>query len=78
VKDAEEAIKGSDKEKIEAATQALAMASQKLGEKMYAKEQGNASGNPAGGADAGPAGAAGKDDGNVVDAEFEEVKEAKK
>jgi molecular chaperone DnaK len=78
VKDAEEAIKGSDKEKIEAATQALAMASQKLGEKMYAKEQGNASGNPASGADAGPAGAAGKDDGNVVDAEFEEVKEAKK
>ena len=78
VKDAEEAIKGSDKEKIEAATQALALASQKLGEKMYAKEQGNAAGNPAGGADAGAAGGAGKDDGNVVDAEFEEVKEAKK
>jgi len=72
VKDAEEAIKGSDKEKIEAATQALAMASQKLGEKMYAQEQGK----PEGGA--GPEGAPGKDDGNVVDAEFEEVKEAKK
>ncbi|MFO0523718.1 MAG: molecular chaperone DnaK [bacterium] len=74
VKDAEEAIKGSDKEKIEAATQALAMASQKLGEKMYAQEQGK----PEGAAGAGTAGTAGKDDGNVVDAEFEEVKEAKK
>ncbi len=73
LKEAEEAIKGSDKEKIEAATQALAMASQKLGEKMYAQEQGKA----AGGAEAGAAGG-GKDDGNVVDAEFEEVKDAKK
>jgi len=76
VKDAEEAIKGSDKEKIEAATQALAMASQKLGEKMYAQEQGKPEGGA--GAGAGAAGAAGKDDGNVVDAEFEEVKDAKK
>jgi molecular chaperone DnaK len=74
LKDAEEAIKGSDKEKIEAATQVLATASQKLGEKMYAQEQGKA----AGGADAGAGGNAGKDDGNVVDAEFEEVKETKK
>ena len=74
LKDAEEAIKGSDKEKIEAATQVLATASQKLGEKMYAQEQGKA----AGGADAGAGGGAGKDDGNVVDAEFEEVKETKK
>ena len=74
VKEAEEAIKGSDKEKIEAATQALAMASQKLGEKMYAQEQGK----PESGAGAGAAGSAGKDDGNVVDAEFEEVKERKK
>ncbi|MBY0437600.1 MAG: molecular chaperone DnaK [Burkholderiales bacterium] len=77
VKDAEEAIKGSDKEKIEAATQALAMASQKLGEKMYAQEQGKPEGGAGAGA-AGATGAPGKDDGNVVDAEFEEVKEAKK
>ena len=74
IKSVEEAIKGSDKEKIEAATQVLATASQKLGEKMYAQEQGKA----AGGADAGAGGGAGKDDGNVVDAEFEEVKETKK
>jgi molecular chaperone DnaK len=74
VKDAEEAIKGSDKERIEAATQALAMASQKLGEKMYAQEQGSPDATPG----AGAAGAGGKDDGNVVDAEFEEVKDTKK
>ncbi len=74
VKDAEEAIKGSDKERIEAATQALAMASQKLGEKMYAQEQGSPDATPG----AGSAGAGGKDDGNVVDAEFEEVKDTKK
>jgi molecular chaperone DnaK len=78
VKDAEEAIKGSDKEKIEAATQALAMASQKLGEKMYAQEQGKPEGGAGAAGSAGATGAAGKDDGNVVDAEFEEVKEAKK
>jgi molecular chaperone DnaK len=74
VKEAEEAIKGSDKEAIEAKTQALAMASQKLGEKMYAQEQAKA--GAAGAAGASAAGA--KDDGNVVDAEFEEVKDAKK
>jgi molecular chaperone DnaK len=74
VKAAEEAIKGGDKEAIETATQALAMASQKLGEKMYAKEQGAQPG-----AGAAPGASEGKaDDGNVVDAEFEEVKEAKK
>jgi len=73
VKEAEEAIKAGDKEAIEAKTQALAMASQKLGEKMYAKEQGAPAGGAAPGAGPGKA-----DDGNVVDAEFEEVKEAKK
>ncbi len=73
VKEAEEAIKAGDKEAIEAKTQALAMASQKLGEKMYAKEQGAPAGGAAPGEGPGKA-----DDGNVVDAEFEEVKEAKK
>jgi molecular chaperone DnaK len=77
IRDAEEALKGSDKGAIEAKTQALMQASQKLGEKMYAQQQ--AAGGAAGG-DAGAAGAAGakKDDGNVVDAEFEEVKDGKK
>ncbi len=77
IKEAEEAIKGSDKEAIEAKTQALATASQKLGEKIYAESQQQAG---AAGAGAGPAGAGGeakKDDADVVDAEFTEVKDKK-
>jgi len=77
VKEAEEAIKGSDKAAMEAKTQALAAASQKLGEKIYAEAQQQ----QAGGAGAGAAGAAGgeakKDEGDVVDAEFTEVKDKK-
>jgi molecular chaperone DnaK len=74
VKDAEEALKSDDKDAIEAKTQALAQAAQKLGEEMQKAQQaqGAASGGDAK-ADAGK-----KDDGNVVDAEFEEVKDGKK
>jgi molecular chaperone DnaK len=59
---------GDDAEAIEAKTKALAEASMKLGEAMYAAQQG------------GGAGAEGEDhaDDGVVDAEFEEVDEAKK
>ena len=77
LKDAEEALKGNDKDDIEAKTQALSQASHKLAEKMYA-DAGQAGGG------AGPEGAAGSgsggskaDDGDVVDAEFEEVKDRK-
>jgi molecular chaperone DnaK len=75
VKEAEEAIKGSDKAAMEAKTEALGTVSQKLGEKIYAQQQ--AAG--AGGAEAGPApgGEAKKDDSDVVDAEFTEVKDKK-
>ena len=76
LKDAEEAIQGDDKENIEAKSQALAAASQKLAEQMNAQSQEQ---QPA--QDAGPAagdGQAAEDDGNVVDAEFEEVKDNKK
>jgi len=78
LKEAEEAIKGDDKDAIEAKTQALAQAAQKLGEEMQKAQQaqGAAPGDGSGGeakADAGK-----KDDGNVVDAEFEEVKDGKK
>jgi molecular chaperone DnaK len=75
----EEALKGEDKADIEAKTEALMSASQKLGEKMYAEAQAaaGAAGGPSGAAGgpqapggAQPAGAA--DD--VVDAEFKEVK----
>ncbi len=72
IKDVEEAIKGDDKDDIEAKTNALMTASQKLGEKMYADmqaAQGAEGAQAAGGADqAKPA------DDNVVDAEFKEVK----
>jgi len=78
---AEEAIKaleevlaenGSDKEAIEAATAALMTAAQALAEKLYAREAENAAGDAP---EAGGANASGGDDleGDVVDAEFEEV-----
>ena len=72
IKAAEDAMKDGDKDAIEAKTRDLAQAAQKLGEKMYAQ------GEPQGPAGAG-AEAAGKkaDEGDVVDAEFEEVKDKK-
>jgi molecular chaperone DnaK len=74
IKDAEEALKSDDKDNIDAKAQALAQASQKLGEKMYADAQQQA-GAQAGGDDAKESKKA--DDGNVVDAEFTEVKDKK-
>ncbi|HPO20135.1 MAG TPA: Hsp70 family protein, partial [Rubrivivax sp.] len=78
LKEAEEALKGDDKATIEAATDKLMTASQKLGEKMYAQAQAAAGAAGAGtaGAEQAPQGearAAAADD-NVVDAEFKEVK----
>jgi molecular chaperone DnaK len=76
IKDVEEALKGEDKDDIEAKTNALMTASQKLGEKMYADmqaAQGAAGAAGAAGADAGAADSKPADD-NVVDAEFKEVK----
>ena len=71
--EAEEALKGNDKDTIEAKSKALAEASHKLAEQMYAQQGGDA------GAAAGAAGAGAKaDEGDVVDAEFEEVKDEKK
>jgi molecular chaperone DnaK len=77
LKEAEEILKatGSDKAAIEAKTEALASASQKLGEAIYAQQQA-AQGAGAAGAEAG-GGEAKKDEGDVVDAEFEEVKDKK-
>jgi molecular chaperone DnaK len=76
IKDAEEALKGSDKNAITAKTEALVQAAQKLGEKIYADAQAKtqAEAHAAGGkAGAEPA----KEEGNVVDAEYEEVKDKK-
>ncbi|GAB2181971.1 molecular chaperone DnaK [Denitratisoma sp. agr-D3] len=75
IKDAEEAIKSGDKAALDAKSEALAQVSQKLGEKIYADAQ--AAAGAAGGAGAAPGGEAKKDDGDVVDAEFTEVKDKK-
>jgi molecular chaperone DnaK len=66
----EEVLKSEDKDAIEAKTEALMTASQKLGEKVYADMQAQqaAAGAAAGAADAKP------QDDNVVDAEVKEVK----
>ena len=72
LKDAEEALKGNDKAIIEAKTKVLGDAAHKLAEQIYAKEQAQT------GAGASAAQGAEKPaDENVVDAEFEEVKENK-
>jgi molecular chaperone DnaK len=73
------AMSGDDREEIESKTQALEQASSSLLQKMY--EQQSAAGGGSGGGDAGAGAGAGaahagtpKDD--VLDAEFEEVKES--
>ena len=73
IKEAEEAVKGEDKAAIDAKTEALGTASQKLGEMMYAQAQ--AEGQQNSGAQAEQPQDKANDD--VVDAEFEEVKDKK-
>jgi molecular chaperone DnaK len=73
LKDAQEALKSGDAEAINQKAQALSEASHSLAEKMYAAEQA-AAGATGGGTDANAE--ASKE--NVVDAEFEEVKDKKK
>jgi len=75
-KDLEEVLKGDDKDAIDSKAAALAQASQKLGEKMYADAQA-AAGAQEPAPEAAPAGGAKADEGNVVDAEFTEVKDKK-
>ena len=89
LKEAEEALKSDDKDTIETKSKALAEASNKLAEKAYAQEQAKqqAASGAAGSAGAAGGGAPGgaetkaeagkKDDSNVVDAEFTEVKDKK-
>ena len=77
LKDLEEAIKGEDKVVIESKTEALMLASQKLGEKLYAEQQAAAAAAGAAGAapeEAAQAHASRPADDNVVDAEVKEVK----
>jgi len=77
IKDAEEAIRGNDIDAIRAKSESLGTAAQKLGEKMYAKQQEQAAGAGGTGGAAGASGEARKDDSDVVDAEFTEVKDRK-
>ncbi|HQC29580.1 MAG TPA: molecular chaperone DnaK [Methylotenera sp.] len=70
IKDVEEALKSDDKAAIEAKTEALTAASQKLGEKVYAAQQAEANTESAQPSQDGEKTV----DGDVVDAEFEEVK----
>ncbi|MGH8746942.1 MAG: Hsp70 family protein, partial [Burkholderiales bacterium] len=74
LKEAEEAVKSGDKAQIEAKSQALGQVSQKLGEKMYADAQAAQGAAQAGGEQTQ---GGKKDDSNVVDAEFTEVKDKK-
>ena len=77
LKDAEEALKSDSKDTIDARTQALSEASHKLTEKMYAQQeqaqqaQTDAESPPKSNGGENPA------EGEVVDAEFEEVKDKK-
>jgi molecular chaperone DnaK len=73
IKSTEEAMKGNDKDAIEAAMRDLSQISQKLGERMYAQE--NAGAQPGGD---GQSQQPGGGEGDVVDAEFEEVKDGKR
>ncbi len=73
VTQAEEAVKGEDKEAMEAATKALTDASSSLAQKMYAEQAASAEGEAA----QGEAASDNAEDDGVVDAEFEEVKDDK-
>ena len=73
IKEAEAVLKSEDKAAIDVKSQALAQAAQKLGEKMYADAQ--AAGEKAA---PGAKSEAKADEGEVVDAEYTEVKDGKK
>ena len=76
IKELEEAMKGEDKDRIESLTKKLGDASGKMAERLYAKS-GDA--GAAGAEHAQPgAGASGAGHDDVVDAEFEEVKDDKR
>jgi molecular chaperone DnaK len=74
IKELEKVMDGDDKHAIEAKTSALAEASGKMAERLYAQK--GAEGESASGAEGSGKSSAGTED--VVDAEFEEVKDDKK
>ncbi len=72
----EEAMKGDDKDEIEAKTQKLTEASGKMAERLYAQQKPEGEAAQAAGGAEGAAESAKEED--VVDAEFEEIKDDKK
>ena len=73
ITDLKEAVKGDNKDTIEAKSKTLAELSGKLAEQMYAQADNANAGAAAGASD--PDGATNKPEEGVVDAEFEEVKD---
>ena len=76
IKDVEDVLRDGDQDVISARTEALSAAAQKLGEKMYAQQQAEGAA-PGASHEAGGQQQAKKDEGDVVDAEFTEVKDKK-
>ena len=76
ISDLRNALKGTDTEEVKKKTQALVQASMKLGEAVYKSQQKDA-GKKGAQQNKGPESKT-KDKDNVVDADFEEVKEDKK
>ena len=75
IADLKETLSSEDAERIKTATTNLAQAAMKIGEAIYAAQQGSAG---AGGEPGSGDGASTSGDENVVDADFEEVKDDKK
>jgi len=69
IKDVEDTVREGDRDAITAKTEVLSTAAHKLSEQMYAAQQ------PQPGAEAGASSSSAGADDNVVDAEFEEVKD---
>ena len=76
IKDLEEAVSSDDKAKIEEKSKGLAEAAQKFGEKVYASQQNQSNQDQQ--TDSADVNSEKTVDGDVVDAEFEEVNEDKK
>jgi molecular chaperone DnaK len=74
IADVKESLSSDDSERIKSATAALAQAAMKIGEAVYAAQQGSDGGSES---DQGEGGATSGEE-NVVDADFEEVKDDKK
>ncbi|MEK9646934.1 MAG: Hsp70 family protein, partial [Alphaproteobacteria bacterium] len=73
IADLKTAMEGDDVAAIQAKSEALAQAAQKLGEALYKAQQEEAAAGPDMGDAAGDTAGSSDDDGTVVDADFEEV-----